>query len=327
MIYPEILPKSRFSSDKEHIETKEFNHITITCNTFNIDENLGCYYLDMREAFLQYDAGIFGDFDENGVPMVGWGASARYSAVNIAQYGFILHDSWLENTSEEYLSVMKACLKQLMALESEENDCIFWREPCASDRYNLKSNWTSAMSLGECMSFYLRMYQITNESKILQKCDKIYNSTQVSVQENGVKVIDKNGDWWLEEYPSTASSHVLNGFIYAVFGLVDYQRVKKSEKVQLDLNKYYKTLVKNISLYNVGYWSIYDLHYKELVKYYYQKNVHIPQLDALYRLTKHEEFHQMAKKWRKTIHPINFSFVKIMYRVRPRIQKLIRLFR
>jgi heparosan-N-sulfate-glucuronate 5-epimerase len=324
MIYPEKLPKSRFSNDKIHTETKEFNHITISCNSFDDSKKLGSYYLDMREAFLQYDAGIFGDFDDTGVPMVGWGKNAKYSAVNIAQYGFIIHDIWLENKSDEYLSVMKACLKQLILLESKENDCIFWREMYASERYNLKVNWTSAMSLGECMSFYLRMYQITNESEILEKCHKIYNSTKVSVQENGVKVIDEKGDWWLEEYPSTPSSFVLNGFVYAIFGLVDYHRLTGKTQVQNDLEKYFQTLKNNIKKYDLGYWSIYDLHYKELVKYYYQKNVHVPQLDALYRLTKHKEFKQIADKWRKTIHPLNFAYVQIMYRVRPRIQKLRR---
>lgn len=324
MIYPVELPKSRISNDKIHTKTKEFNRISITCNSFTDNEKLGAYYLDMREAFQQYEAGIFGDFDKFGVPMVGWGRNAKYSAVNIAQYGFILHDIWLVNKSPEYKNVMTACLNQLVQMESLENNCIFWREPEATIRYNLKENWTSAMSLGECLSFYLRMYQINNDEYILEKCQKIYHSTKVMVADNGVKRIDLNGNLWLEEYPSTPGSFVLNGFIYAIFGLQDYYRITKNPEVKIDLEKYFQTLRLNCDKYDVGYWSIYDLQYKELVKYYYQKNVHIPQLDAMYRLTNHIEFKRLSDKWRKTIHPINFAFVQVMYRIRPRIQKLMR---
>ena len=126
MIAPSNLPKARFSDDKEHIVTKENNHITIVCNDFDNSPQLAAYYLDMRQAFVQYEAGIFGDFDEVGVPMVGWGKKASYSAVNIAQYGFILHQFWLENKNTEFLDVMIACYKKLNELESLEINGIFF---------------------------------------------------------------------------------------------------------------------------------------------------------------------------------------------------------
>lgn len=323
MIAPSNLPKARFSDDKEHIVTKENNHITIVCNDFDNSPQLAAYYLDMRQAFVQYEAGIFGDFDEVGVPMVGWGKKASYSAVNIAQYGFILHQFWLENKNTEFLDVMIACYKKLNELESLEINGIFFREKHPSERYKLPQNWASAMSQGECLSFYLRMYQILNNPAILDKCHLIFQAMLLPVPDNGVKTIDENGYHWLEEYPSNPSSYVLNGFIYAIFGIQDYYRITKSEIAKTELNHYFKTLEDNIEKFDAGFWSYYDLQYKELVKFYYQKNVHAPQMEALYKLTGSTKFNNLHKKWLKQCTQKNFLFVQIMYRVLPRWRKLI----
>jgi heparosan-N-sulfate-glucuronate 5-epimerase len=323
MKFPKTLPKARFSADKEHTVTKEFNSISIVCNNFDESTELSVYYLDMSEAFLQYESGIFGDFDKNGVPMVGWGAKASYSSVNIAQYGFIIHDFWLKNRRPDYLDVMKACLSILTTLESKEEKGIFFREKYESDRYNLPKNWVSAMAQGECLSFYLRMFQILHDDSILQKCHLIFKAMMVSVSENGVKTTDENGYHWLEEYPSNPSSYVLNGFIYAVFGIQDYYRITKSEIAKTELNHYFKTFEDNIEKFDAGFWSYYDLQYKELVKFYYQKNVHSPQMEALYKLTGSNKFNILHKKWLKQCTQRNFLFVQIMYRVLPRWRKLI----
>jgi heparosan-N-sulfate-glucuronate 5-epimerase len=317
-----ILPRSRYSEDKAHIVTEEFNHITISCGKFNASSELGSYYLDMKEAFAHYEKGIFGDFDEQGIPMVGWGKRAIYSTVNIAQYGFILHYMWLENRSNDYLNVLTACLNKLIELESHEGEAIFWRESYSSERYNLSANWASAMSSGECLSFYLRMYQITHDKELLAKAGLIVNGFDKLTSENGIIYYDKEGDLWLEEYPSEPASRVLNGFIYALLGLVDYYRITEDARVKEKIDACFVTLEKNISLFDAGYWSYYDLYYKELVKYYYQKNVHVPLLEVLYKLSGKKIFKQYAKKWKRSTHPVNILFVKVMYRVWPRWQKL-----
>ena len=327
MISPEYLPKARYSADKEHLVTKEFNHISIVCNDFDDRSVLGAYYLDMRQAFLQYEAGVFGDFDENGVPLVGWGTKANYSAVNIAQYGFIIHQFWLENNREDYYDVLKGCLEILITLESIEENGIFFRENHDSDRYNLPKNWVSAMAQGECLSFYLRMYQCMNDAALLEKCHLIFKAMMVPVSENGVKASDENGFHWLEEYPSTPSSYVLNGFIYALFGIQDYFRVTSSEVAKKELVIYFKTLDHNIKKFDAGFWSYYDLQYKELVKFYYQKNVHAPQMQAMYRLTGNQTYNQLHKKWLSQCTKANFLFVQVMYRVLPRWNKLKKLWK
>jgi heparosan-N-sulfate-glucuronate 5-epimerase len=315
------LPKSRFSNDKAHIETKELNSITIPSAQFTHNSELEGYYLDMREAFKQYESGIFGDFDEKGVPMVGWGKNAYYSPVNIAQYGFILHTMYLEHKSEEIWDVLDACLKQIETNEVHEERGITWRDSKPSVRYNTGEHWASAMIQGECLSFYLRMYQLTQNSLLLEKAHRIFDFMFVPFTEGGVYMTDEEGNVWLEEYPSEPQSKVLNGFVYALFGVYDYYRVTQSEKAKKLFDAGVLTLEKNMKFFDAGYWSYYDLYRKELVKYYYQKNVHTPQLEALYKITQKEVFNTYAVKWKRTVNPINYIFVQVMYRVLPRFRK------
>jgi IS1 family transposase len=84
-----------------------------------------------------------------------------------------------------------------------------------------------------------------------------------------------------------------------------------------------KTVENNLYKYDVWYWSVYDQLKKELVSYYYQKNVHIPLMQILHGLTGKEIFSYYAVKWKKNLNStFNNIITKIMYRIRPRILKL-----
>ena len=179
------------------------------------------------------------------------------------------------------------------------------------------------MTQGEVISFYLRMYQITNNQALLDTALSAYDFLKIEYKDGGTRRYDENGYLGLEEYPSVSPSYVLNGFIYALFGLYDLARVSKNEEVKSDVENSIESLKNNISKYDVGYWSVYDRQKQELVKVYYQKNVHIPQMEALYQLTNLDVFKHYKNKWEKNLNPINILFVNLMYRIRPRIRKLL----
>ena len=72
---------------------------------------------------------------------------------------------------------------------------------------------------------------------------------------------DKEGFVWYEEYPSLENEppHVLNGFIFALFGLYDYYKATESEEALELFNQGIKTLKEKINLWDMGFWSRYDL--------------------------------------------------------------------
>jgi hypothetical protein len=183
------------------------------------------------------------------------------------------------------------------------------------------------MAQGEAISLYLRLYQALGRPGLLDTAMKSYVFMTRSTSNGGVRRYDEQGNLWFEEYPSNPPSYVLNGFIYAVFGLYDLYRVTGDPRVKADIDACIDTLVRKLPSYDSGYWSNYDLQKRELVRYYYQKNVHVPQLAVLYELTREPLFRKYKNRWQKQLSPLNFLFVRIMYRVRPRLSRIRRLCR
>jgi len=291
------------------------------------DSNLGTYYIDMRPAEVHYTSNIWGGkFDDDGVPMCGNGKGEHfYFPINIAQYGFILHARYLKNPEQEILNKLLACIKKLDEIATVERDYTVWYHKHYEEKYGISPPWASAMAQGELISFYLRMYQLLGKEEYLATAGKAYNYMKISYENGGVRRIDNEGNLWLEEYPSDPPSFVLNGFIYAISGLFDLYRVTSREDVKADIDACILTLKRNLRRFDTGYWSRYDLLKRELVRYYYQRNVHVPQMDVLFQLTGEPLFLYYRDKWLRTLNPFNYFLVKIMYRVHWRVEMIKKL--
>lgn len=303
---------------------EESKKIELHLGDVSLNKELGTYYIDMRPAIIHYTQNIYdGTFDKNGVPTIkNSKGELDYFPINIAQYGFMLHADFLETQDKKTLTTLNNCLAVLENIKEENKNYTVWYHHYHSDRYNLKAPWASAMAQGEVVSFYLRMHQILKKDSLLQTAQKAYQFLKIDYKDGGVRRRDEKGYLWFEEYPSDPPSYVLNGFIYTLFGLYDLYRVTKSNEVKQDIDQSIETLKNNLHRFDAGYWSNYDLYYKELVRYYYQKNVHIPQLQILYILTKEPIFDKYAKKWKKTLNPFNYLLVQLMYRIKPRYQRI-----
>lgn len=305
---------------------EEHRNIQLNLGDVSLNESLGVYYIDMRNAEVHYTQNIYGGkFDENGVPMCSGQKGLYYSPVNIAQYGFILHAKWLEDKNPLTLKKMTNCIAVLDSLKQETVNGMAWYNDFDSVQYNIRAPWVSSMALGEIISFYLRVYQINQDENLLKTANKTYQFLKLDVKEGGVRRHDEYGNLWFEEYPSTPPSYVLNGYIYTIFGLYDLYRVTKNAEVYNDILTCIQTLENRLNEFDSGFWSYYDLQKKELVRYYYQKNVHVPQLEVLFILTQKKVFEKYKKKWKRQIHPLNFLFVKAMYRVQFRLPQLYKL--
>lgn len=303
--------------------SEEYKHIQLTLGDTSMNEKLGVYYIDFRDSLIHYESDFYGDKDANGIPMRGFGKAAAYYPINIAQYGLLLHAKYLEEKSQSALLKMQYCVNILCELMTVENEMIVWRHDTFDTRFNLKPGWASAMAQGQCISLFLRWYQIANESKFLTYAQQAYKFMNVPTSKGGVRTFDENGNLWLEEYPSPDKpSCVLNGFIYALWGLYDLFRVTANAEVKQDIEACVSTLKNTIQQFDVGYWSLYDQYTYELVRYYYQKNVHVPQLLVMYRLTGEKLFLNIAEKWKKTVNWRNYTLVHIMYRLLPRLRRL-----
>jgi hypothetical protein len=129
---------------------------------------------------------------------------------------------------------------------------------------------------------------------------------------------------WFEEYPTEPPSYVLNGFVYCLFGLWDLFRVTRNPEVGADIEACLVTLRANLARFDTGYWSLYDRLKLELVSTYYQRNVHVPQMEVLHALTGEEIFRSYAKRWRRNLRLPTRVLAQVMMRVAPRAPRFWR---
>src|SRR5215467_1583918 len=259
---------------------EESRRITLPLGDVSLSETLGSYYIDMRPALVHYTHNIYGgSFDAAGVPMCGGGPEGlHYMPINVLQYGLMLHADWMESRDPATLLTLENCLRVLEELKSERDRARVWWHLTYDPKYDIHPPWASAMAQGEAISFYLRMYQALGRSSLLDTALGAYRFLAVPLSDGGVRRQDDEGNLWFEEFPSERPSFVLNGFIYTLFGLYDLYRITGDSAVKADIDACLRTLRANLHRFDAGYWSTYDLQRKELVRYYYQKNVHVPQM-------------------------------------------------
>lgn len=301
---------------------EEDRSITLGLGEISLSPTLGPYYIDMRPARVHYDRDIYGGgFDDRGVPMVRVPEGRFYMPVNVAQYGFILHADWMEGRDPAALATLENCLEVLEGLKAREGEAWVWWHPFHQAKYDIPPPWASGMAQGEVISFYLRMHQILGDDSLLETAWGAFRFLGVDVASGGVRRLDASGNLWFEEFPSPEPSFVLNGFVYAVLGLFDLWRVTGAEAVRSEIDRCIETLRANLHRFDAGYWSLYDLQKRELVRYYYQKNVHVPQMAVLHGLTGEPIFEEFRSRWHRQLTPLNFLFVRLMYRIRPRLDR------
>lgn len=102
---------------------------------------------------------------------------------------------------------------------------------------------------------------------------------------------------WYEEFPSDRPLHVLNGHIYTLLGVADYARVSGDPEADARWRLAARTALAHLSEFDLGYWSAYDLRFREPTSVYYHKNIHIPQLRILAELTDEAAFGAVADRW------------------------------
>ena len=301
---------------------KANNNIYLGVGNTSLTEELGAYYQDFTPAMYHFENETLGKLDDQGIPYLIEKNRKYYSVIAIIQYGLMKHDNFLKDNKNQQNKIdLLNCIKWLDDNSETLGDSIVWRNE-KNFQYNLEKGWISAMYQGQAISLYLRAYQLFNNEAYLRTAEKAFKSLYIDVDDGGVQRIDQAGNLWLEEYPTTPPSYVLNGFIYGFLGILDLYRVSKNKEAKKMFDDCLKTVEENLSKYDKWYWSVYDQKKKQLVSFYYQKNVHIPLMKILFQLTKKSIFNHYAVKWEKQLNSrLCRSVVELMYRIQPRIRR------
>jgi hypothetical protein len=216
----------------------------------------------------------------------------------IAQGAIGYYDLWHERRSPYYLQQFWNQISWLEKNGYIHQGTLVYPISFKIPHFSNEKNWVSGMYQGQILSALVRAAFLSSDKKYMDMASKVYKSFKVPIHEKyGFMYRDKYG-LWLEEAPKLPPRHILNGFIFASFGLYDYYKLTNFSDVFLMWNECIKTLENALPLYDSGFWSYYDAN-KKLASYNYHNKIHIPQLKAMYNITKIELFAKMARKWEK----------------------------
>jgi hypothetical protein len=158
----------------------------------------------------------------------------------------------------------------------------------------LVAPWTSALASGNAISALLRGWELLGDERYRRSAELGYLGLHAPA--TGL-ALEAGGELWYEEYPAQPPLHVLNGHVYALLGVLDYARVTRDSEAAGRWRRATATLLSHLDEFDLGYWSSYDLRWREPVSLHYQKNIHVPQLQILATLTGDEPFSEVARRW------------------------------
>lgn len=203
--------------------------------------------------------------------------------VAIFQYGLGAYDCYLLRQEDKYLKKFRQCCDWAVKTNKEDGS---W------DNFSFvyKDNPYGAMCQGEGISLLLRGYKEFSDERYYRTAQKALNFMLIPV-ENGGTTRYENGKPCFLEYTHRAA--VLNGWIFALFGLYDYTIFletigQKNEKLNDLFQAAILLLADKLPRFDYKYWSKYDLEGRISSPFYH--DLHIAQMEALSIISDDEIF-------------------------------------
>jgi len=249
--------------------------------SFFDDSTVRGYFIDFRAKTLSPEAK----------------APSRLLPADLAQLALGWWDRGLagDQRTMEAFEYLCTILEQRAEIEGDEWR---WAYHVEIPKYKIEPPTYSAMAQAQIASTFVRAYLAGG------------NARHAEVALAAVRPLVKGGDSdlvsvtsagpVLEESPSNPPSHILNGWIYSLWGLWDVAVALGDEGARVAYSATLNCLRQMLDKYDIGWWTRYSLYphrLPDLAKPFYHR-LHIDQMEVLYRVTGFDEFGSAARRWR-----------------------------
>jgi heparosan-N-sulfate-glucuronate 5-epimerase len=230
------------------------------------------------------------------------GVGGRPLYVTVAQWGLGCFERYLAGEGESWLAGAAGAADYLLEKqETEGRHAGGWVHGFRyRHTYDLRPPWLSGMAQGECASLLVRVHAETEQGRYADAASRAMRPMGVASAEGGVRAPLGEG-LFLEEYPTSPPSLVLNGGIFALWGCHDIGLALSDESAAALFREGAETLAANIDRFDTGYWSRYDLFPHPLINVassaYHR--LHIAQLQAMSRLHPDDELTRAAARFER----------------------------
>ncbi len=247
---------------------------------YSVSELKG-YYNDLTEKVKKYKTcGV------SGLPLFAIeDGSEILFPIEIFQYGLGAYDLFLMEKDPEHLEKFQKCAD--WAVDNQERsgawNAFYFKYPEAP---------YSAMAQGEGISLLVRAHKALGDVKYMEAAARAAEFLLMPLEEGGTAGYSDD-DIFLHEY--THKPMVLNGWIFAVFGLFDYLKAEDNMPVREAYRSTISTMMRHLDDFDSGYWSKYDSETMLASPFYHR--LHITQLEVLHQITGEAAFKKTAEKW------------------------------
>ena len=261
---------------------------------------LGPYYMSFSAK-----ADHAGPFDDAGIPQLDYRGKLgkQYNPIAIAQYGLGNYNVFKRDGNLDRRRKFLLVADWLTGhLEKNPAGLWVWNHHFDWDyRSTLKAPWYSALAQGQGVSLLLRAHRESGDARHLDAARRAFEPLTRRVEEGGVLHRDEQGRAWLEEYLVTPPTHILNGFLWAAWGVHDFHLATGDAGAKKLWDESVATLRGALPSYDAGYWSLYE-HSGTALRMFaspFYHALHIVQLRVMQRLTGDAVFGETADRWER----------------------------
>ena len=246
------------------------------------------YYIDLREK------AELPEWPPAWWPYPGW---HRYIA--LGQWGLGHYERFILGEGEEWLESALMGGDHLVETQLSGKLDGAWHEPeDYPHTFQVPGPWVSAMAQGLCASFLTRLYVTTGREEFAETARRAVRAMKIPTEAGGCSA-PLDGAAFPEEYPTTPPSFVLNGAIYAVYGVIDVALATGDEEARRQADEMVDAISTNLHRWDLGYWSRYDLfpHRVTNIASASYHTLHVNQLRALQLVAPRPELEETADRW------------------------------
>ncbi len=215
--------------------------------------------------------------------------------VDLVQWGLGCYERHLAGEGTEWL---EAALRLGDHLVERQSPSGAWLHHAPYHTFELVPPWSSGMAQGEAASLLARLHRAGGRRDLSEAAIRALEPLYVRTEDGGVLAPLGAGEL-PEEYPTSPPSYVLNGAIFALWGLYDVATGLGDERAGAAFERGVETLAANLGRWDNGYWSRYDLYPHPVVNVaspaYHE--LHIQQLRAFERICPRAELRATRERW------------------------------
>jgi hypothetical protein len=221
---------------------------------------------------------------------------APFEPTSLAQLALAWWEEVLLGDADAPQEFERLCVR-IRAEAEEDGRAALWGFRDGVPKYGMQAPWYSAMAQGQMASALVRAESLLGDAYgdlALRAIEPL-----VGLDRYGLVSRTVDGPVLEEGAPCRPPSHILNGWIFALWGLWDVATALGDERARRLHDESLDCLVRMLPRYDVGWWTKYSLFphpTADLAKPFYHR-LHVTQASVLARMTRRREFSDAAERW------------------------------